>query len=705
MFKIIFLERLPIGWVGMARHLGMRPKNLLLSFVIIAAAGKAYAGECYATLRGDTLKMGNSRIERTFLWNNGNLITLTLCDKQSGKILKSKGENPDLILNRASATDGKLSVSDLPADGIHPSRTVATVSFRLGGLEVKRDYRLYPGVSAIGVDTHLRGNLDGISTHETSAADRKNIENAADMKTKPVTCVLDRLELSGNHWHGKAVEFRDITDWNNNLVDTRDFISYRRTNYRGNILCVSDGTDKGGFLFLKEAPCSGVQLAYKGGDFIADFGNFMVTGIGVEPSDLSPSNWTPTYSSVISSYGEGELSALTALREYQKQVRTLNPNRDETVMMNTWGDRSQDAKVNEAFCLAELERCARLGISLFQIDDGWQYGKSPNSAVAKGSFTDIHASGLYWKPDPVKYPNGLTPIVSRAKELGIDVGLWFNPSIQNDFADWKKDAETLLGLWEEYGIRTFKIDGLTIGNKRAETNLRQLFDTVIAKSNNEITFNLDATASRRGGYHFLNEYGNVFLENRYTDWGNYYPYQTLRNLWMLSKYVPAEKIQVEFLNKWRNAGKYGEDPYAPNNYDFSYLFAITMAGQPLAWMEANNLPEEGFEIAPLIKKYRSIQHDFHKGVILPIGEEPSGRSWTGFQSITSPEEGYLLVYRENNDAKKYPLKTWIKGGNEIILEPILGAGKKTRERIESDGTITLTLPSPNSFALYRYKLK
>lgn len=69
----------------------------------------------------------------------------------------------------------------------------------------------------------------------------------------------------------------------------------------------------------------------------------------------------------------------------------------------------------------------------------------------------------------------------------------------------------------------------------------------------------------------FNEYGNVFLENRYTDWQNYYPYWTLRNLWMLSKYVPAERLQIEFLNKWRNAGKYAGDRFAPANYGFGYL--------------------------------------------------------------------------------------------------------------------------------------
>lgn len=107
-------------------------------------------------------------------------------------------------------------------------------------------------------------------------------------------------------------------------------------------------------------------------------------------------------------------------------------------MMNTWGDRSQDTKVNESFCLQELERAAKLGITHFQIDDGWQVGKSPNSAVAKGSFRNIWDNEDYWTPDPVKYPHGLTPIVEKGKELGIEIGLWFNPSVQNDFADWER---------------------------------------------------------------------------------------------------------------------------------------------------------------------------------------------------------------------------------------------------------------------------
>ena len=43
----------------------------------------------------------------------------------------------------------------------------------------------------------------------------------------------------------------------------------------------------------------------------------------------------------------------------------------------------------------------------------------------------------------MKFPHGLKNIVKRGKKLGIRIGLWFNPSVQNDFSDWEKDARLL----------------------------------------------------------------------------------------------------------------------------------------------------------------------------------------------------------------------------------------------------------------------
>ena len=707
--------------------------SAVLTSILCLSLWKADAAtECYSRLDADTLTIGNSLMERKFVWNGGNLMTASITDKTSGKIHRFVSLRPDFVMTSAAGAgeDGDFVSEDVPQTPVSPAFHRVTVSFRMEGLQVRREFRIYDWCPAIACDTWLKGSLSSeLASAVENNADKKNIEFAADMKSRPVSAVIDRVSLKGNHWHAKAVEFWDVTDWNDNLVAERDIISYRKNSYRGNLLFMQDGIDGSGLFFLKEAPCSSVQLEYGGADFIADFGTFSVTGPGINSRDIGPDSWTGIYSVVTGVWSGGELEALTALRKYQKNVRRHLPERDEMIMMNTWGDRSQDSKVNEEFCLAELEKASRLGITHFQIDDGWQVGKSPNSAVAKGSFKNIWDNPDYWTPDPVKYPRGLKPVVDRAKELGIEVGLWFNPSIQNDFEDWRKDADALIRLYREYGIRIFKIDGLNIPNKTAENNLRRFFDAVSEATGRQVVFNLDVTAGRRGGYHYFNEYGNIFLENRYTDWGNYYPYHTLRNVWLLSKYVPAEKLQVEFLNKWRNEDKYPEgDPFAPGNYDFAYLFAVAMPGQPLAWMEASNLPEEAFGIAPLVGDYRRIMNEFHEGVILPVGEEPSGRSWTGFQSVGADGSGYILVFREDNGRASAEIRTWLPEGADVRFEPVLASPACAVSGVASadgdadtsgaavaaadvpafetvpgeDGRVEFTLPAPNTFALYRY---
>jgi len=174
---------------------------------------------------------------------------------------------------------------------------------------------------------------------------------------------------------------------------------------------------------------------------------------------------------------------------------------------------------------------------------------------------------------------------------------------------------------------------------------------------------------------------------------------------MLSKYVPAQNFQIEFLNKWRNSDKYAGDPFAPMNYSFDYLFAITMAAQPLAWFEGTGLPAEAIaEIAPVIRKYREIQSDFHSGNIFPIGEEPSGKSWTGFQSVKE-RTGYFLVFREDNDASKASLKTWLPAGTKIICKPLIGNGQVFSFKVGEGGVVTFGLPVKNSYALYNYTVE
>lgn len=651
------------------------------------------ATSCYAVLEGDTLYIGNALIHRTFVWNEGNLKTVAIKDRATGRAFVNRSGTPDFVFTEVEypASDGSLEVRMVESDAIRPAHMLAVVSYRYGPYQVRREWRIYENCPALAVDNFVCGEPASVPV------------TAGNQKSGGPPLRLECLDIGGDHWHARAVEFSDVTDWNNNLVKTVDFIPFHKLGYRGNLLFSRD-VDGNGLFFLKEAPCTGMQIASDGADFEAEAGKFLVKGLGAESADLQSGEWVKLYSTVTGVFGEGELSPLLALHAYQKRIRIHDAKRDEMVMMNTWGDRSQDAKVNEAFCLRELEKAARLGITHFQIDDGWQEGKSPNSALGKGSFADIHRNPLYWTPSRDKYPSGLAPVVEKAKELGIELGLWFNPSAQNDFEDWEKDVEAVVGLFNAYGIEVFKIDGVSIPNKKSEENFRRFLDGVLARTGNQVVFNLDVTAGRRGGYHMFGEYGNIFLENRYTDWRNYYPYWTLRNLWQLCPYVPAERLQVEFLNKWRNADKYEGSSFAPQGYDFSYVFATTMAGQPLAWLEASNLPEEAYLISELVKEYVNVAPSFHEGTILPIGDEPSGRAWTGFQSIQKGK-GYVIVYREDNPKVKAGMRTWFPEGTLVKFGLVLGDGADFTSVAGRNGEVEFSLPTRNSFALYRYTIE
>ena len=61
-------------------------KNILtLLFVLFGGYSLHAQDTCYGFLRNDTLTIGNNLVERTFLWNGGNIITYRLTDKSNGK--------------------------------------------------------------------------------------------------------------------------------------------------------------------------------------------------------------------------------------------------------------------------------------------------------------------------------------------------------------------------------------------------------------------------------------------------------------------------------------------------------------------------------------------------------------------------------------------------------------------------------------------
>jgi alpha-galactosidase len=664
--------------------------------------------DCQVLLQNNVLTLETGRIRYQYRWNNGRLIGLRIEDVTRGHGWNLAATAPDLDwIAPDAAAAGQLDVTERAATSTTPAYLRAEVITTGGSLALKRVFRLYPDCPAISCDLYLRGRAPELDAQGT----------------------LARLQLPGVHWHAKAVQFLDVTDHHNTLVHTEEILPFRYdARMVGNLLFLDEVCRDRGLFILKESPGAQAHLNYPGCDFLVRIGEVRAVGLGLTAADLDPERWTRAYGVVTGVTGDGELGRLQALRDYQTRLRLHAPDRDEMVMMNTWGDRGQDTRLDEAFALAELEAGARLGISHFQLDDGWQSGRSSNSAYEGGSLEGIWDDPAYWRPHPERFPRGLRPVVERGRELGIEVCVWFNPSKDESYAHWAQDAETLIGLYRDYGIRTFKIDGVQVPDKAAEVNLRRMFDAVRVATEDQAVFNLDVTAGRRYGYHYFNEYGNIFLENRYTDWSNYYPHWTLRNLWMLSRYVPAQNLQIEFLNVWRNPGNYAlADPLAPANVPFAYAFALTMMAQPLAWFEGTGLPEAAFEIAELVRIYRAHQAAIHAGQIFPIGEEPSGAGWTGFQSVGA-DEGYVLLLREHNERPEAEIRLHGVAHTRVHFDPVIytgsvictgsvidtgpvssttaapDAGASFDAVVGADGAVHFALPTPHSFALYRYHI-
>lgn len=679
---------------------------------------------CHATRDGEGFTLTTGRIERRYRWNGGLLQHVELTDLATGTRWGTRLPGTELpgapavalpgaLPGEAEPTgDGELSVEWVAETAVRPRHLRATVTATLGGLRVRQAFELHPGCPAIRCTFWLRGRAAADAWRSAAASEGtlRNIEHASHARRgEPTAPLLDRLAFEPRHLRAKAVEFFDITDRRNNLVAERTLVAYpRAARLRGNLLLLGDVLSGAGLFVLKEGPCSDVQLADPGFDFVVERGGVAVAGIGADPGDVTDDEWVRGYGCVVGVGSGDERDLLASLRAYQGTLRRWLPERDEMIVLNTWGDRGQDGRMGESFALGEVAGAARLGLTHLQLDDGWQKGRSTNSVHSGGYLTSIwDRDPSYWTVDPAKFPRGLEPVIERARGLGVELCLWYNPSRDDGYGHWEKDADQILALHRRYGVRVFKIDGVDIPNKRSETNLRRMFDKVQHHSGGAVVFNLDVTAMRRFGYHHFAEYGNLFLENRYTDWGNWYPHWTLRNLWQLSRYVPAQRLQIEFLNARRNADKYpADDPLAPANVPWAYCFAITMMAQPLAWFECANLPEEAYdELAPAVKAYREHMHAIHAGRIVPIGDEPSGMGWTGFQSITDEASGYVLALREWNPSDHCNMELAGVRGGTVTLRGVAGcdAGREFSVPIAGDGAAAFRLPRPFSFALYRYR--
>lgn len=220
---------------------------LLFLGVYTAQANSGY----YSRLDKDTLVIGNQWMERKFLWNKGNVMTYSLTDKQAQQTWFNRLKTPDFQITKdAVASNGSYEAKEIKETSIHPNYLAVTISFTTGTLSVKKVYRIYENSPTIACDIYLKGSADfAVDNKVANAADRKNIEFAEDMKSQQLTAIIDQMKLDGFHWQTNIVEFFDVTDWNNNLIQEKKLIPYRKTMYRGNLLLAHNNENNSGFFF------------------------------------------------------------------------------------------------------------------------------------------------------------------------------------------------------------------------------------------------------------------------------------------------------------------------------------------------------------------------------------------------------------------------------------------------------------------------
>ena len=517
---------------------------------------------------------------------------------------------------------------------------------------------------------------------------------------------LDCIPLGQCHLEVESFLLYDKTDINDSLLERQTVPVYARgmLEREGNIFRISDIASGDSLLLIKHAPTPSSALNRKGKDLTVLGNSFAVlTGTGIDFENM-PEERIPYYASAVGAAKTADI--MEAFHRYSCALSKGNPEEKLFIMSNTWGDRSRDMAVCEKFMLEEIEHGHRIGVDIVQIDDGWQSGVTVNSmrregGVWEGYYAD---SSDFWAVNSERFPNDLYPIVEKARSYGMEVGLWFSPDSSGEFSNFEKDIETLLSIYRKYGIRYFKLDGVKIRSKLCEKRFIKMLETITALSGGDVRFNLDVTAEDRFGYLYYPQYGTLFVENRYTDWGNYYPHNTFRNLWSLSAVLPARRLQMELLNKNRNPEKYAGMPYAPENYEMDYLFASVLPANPLVWMETSHLPEKDAKtLSEITAVHKTYAAELFEARVMPIGEAPNGAHFSGyFCKNTDEKSGHILLFREETKQDTYTFSLPVpleKAAIETLCQstPV--------QVFQSGNTLTAKFGAVRSFIWLRYEMR
>ena len=637
--------------------------------------------------KDNLLILENSRIRRVLDLSMGAPRTISL---QTGGIEFAAAENPVcdigfIGLNEPGKADTPWQVKSVRCRKMRRGlsdapRLIVEISMEepLSRSCYTKDYILYPQIAAIGMECSLRTPVmpNFFWSHRNKIPQPEFPESTG-----------DALRLAPSVRPRQSVEFRGRSDVEPVPVLEHPFAGNEMT---GNLLYCDNGAGAG-LVFLQEGPPSMERRDWEEYDFRYDPETRVIRSCnwGIAPEDIQGGNRTyRSFRHVLMVY-QDEAEKRSVVKDYL--ARRYDSSAFYSVTVNPWGCGRFPALVSPDFLKKECQAAAEVGATHYQFDDGWQQGNglgrmTVNNQYITPDFWELR--GTLAKPFP--------EIIRVCKKAGIRPALWFAPSENAEYRDWRSSAELLWKMHRKFGIDCFKIDGVRLRTLEAERNLRSLFESLRRKSKGKIFFNLDVTTGQRFGYFQFLEYGNIFLENRYlfTDINNsYHPEKTLRALWLLTKYTRPQYLQIEVpYPKDYLAKASADDPPAEPaccRYPLEYWIAVTLFANPLLWFAPSLVSRNIRKVyRKMMELHLRIRDRVFAGEIYPVGELPSCRSISGLVSTS----GYAIFFRAieaKRQTARFPEQE--KGQwNLIAGEGSLADGK-------------LTMPNKASFALFERK--
>ncbi|HEY5499659.1 MAG TPA: hypothetical protein VIK20_04670, partial [Bacteroidales bacterium] len=296
---------------------------------------KAQVCRCTANLKNDTLVIQNSKIERKWLWNGGDIIAYSMKDIQAGKTIFLNSSGPSFVSgDNKFERNIDFKITRLNQDIFNPAHLEVEIVNQYQDMVLKRVFKIFEETPAISCDYYLKYSVLFQKSSNQQKVD--GTEGFINEKSTSGKLHQDIYFIQDKHWKVKVVSFKDATDVNDNLVSEREIMPYNRgENMIGNLLFANDLVNSNSFFILKEAPNAGSQINYPSYDYSVTNQEISVAFSGF-PLQSSSDDWIKGYT-ITTGTGKSEQDCTMALRTYLKNSINYNSKAYDMVMMNTWG--------------------------------------------------------------------------------------------------------------------------------------------------------------------------------------------------------------------------------------------------------------------------------------------------------------------------------------------------------------------------------